>query len=123
MLLLMLVWYAADLLLLVFVGVLLSILLRHLSQPLRSYAGLEHGGALAVVTLVLLLVIALMTWFVAERVITQLDELSQQLPVALDDLNGRLDHYPWGRQILNGLWRSCCWGCSLALWACSWPRP
>jgi predicted PurR-regulated permease PerM len=103
LLLLLLVWYAADLLLLVFAGILVSILLRRLSAPLRNRARLEHGVALGLVTFVLLVAMALLTWFVAERINTQVNDLTVQLPIAVAEVSTRLARYTWLREVTNDL--------------------
>src|SRR4051812_31467417 len=48
-----LIWYAADLLMLVFAGVLVSILLRRLRALVRSVTSLGDGLSLTLVVLVL----------------------------------------------------------------------
>src|SRR4051812_24729080 len=69
-LLLVLVWYAADLLMLVFAGVLVSILLRRSSGLVRRATGLGDNLALALVVLVLGGVIAAFAWLVTDRIAT-----------------------------------------------------
>lgn len=103
MLLLLLIWYAADLLLLIFAGLLVSILLRRLSAPLSRWAGLGRGVALGLATFVLVVAIALLTWFVAGRIDTQANDLQEQLPMAIDEVTTRLARYTWLREVTNDL--------------------
>lgn len=103
MLVLTLVWYAADLLLLVFAGVLISILLRRFSHAVRDKTGLGRGLSLTIVTLALLVIIGLVGWFIAGRVGSQASELTQKLPVALETLRARLEGYSWAQQAIQNL--------------------
>lgn len=103
LILLLLVWYAADLLLLVFAGVLVANLLRSLSRPLHTRTGLSAGLALTLVILVIVAVIALVGWVVADRVGSQVNELAQQLPVAIAEFNQRLERYTWVQQVIAAL--------------------
>lgn len=103
LLLLLLVWYAADLLLLVFAGILVSILLRRVSAPLRRWAHLEHGAALGLATFTLLGIMTLLTWFVAGRIDTQVNELTERLPMAVAQISTRLARYTWLREVTNDL--------------------
>ncbi len=105
-LVLLLVWYAADLLLLVFAAVLVSVLLRGLSRALRNRTGLGRGWSLAIVVLALTVVIALTAWLVAGRVGEQARELTETLPRAVENLSGRLQQYEWGRRLLQSLPRT-----------------
>jgi hypothetical protein len=58
------VWYAADVLLLVFAGILASILLRGFSQFLTRKTGVGHGLSLALISLTLLTLIVAGVWLI-----------------------------------------------------------
>src|SRR5688572_4605041 len=73
-------WYAADLLMLVFAGVLVSILLRGFSRILMRATGLGHGPSLALVALGLIALVAAGAWMVTGRLGSQMSELQRQLP-------------------------------------------
>jgi hypothetical protein len=86
-LLLALVRYAKDLLMLVFAGILVSILLRRISGYLRKITGLGHSLALAIVTLALFGAIAVTGWLVAGRIASQANELTDRLRGALETVD------------------------------------
>ena len=97
------VWYAADLLLLVFAGILVSILLRGFSQLLTRKTGLGHGLSLALVSLTLLALIAAGVWLIGGSVGAQISELQQQLPRAVESLRRLIEQYDWGQSALEHL--------------------
>jgi predicted PurR-regulated permease PerM len=96
-----LLWYAADVLLLVFAGILLAAFLRGLSDPLSKYTGLRAGWALALVILLLVTLIALGGWFIAGQVAIQLDQLVESVPASLAELEQYVRQYAWGRTLLE----------------------
>lgn len=99
-LLLLLLWYAADVLLLVFAAVLLAVFLRGLSDMLSRRASLSAGWSLAVVTLTLAAVLTGTVWLLAPRISTQVDQFSEYLPRAVEQLTARVGRYGWGRRLL-----------------------
>lgn len=102
-LLLLFAWYAADLLMLVFAGVLVSILLRAFSSFVREKTGIGRGLSLALVSLVLLAVIAAAGWLIAARIGTQASELQQQIPQAVESVSNYITQYDWARNAVENL--------------------
>ena len=96
-------WYAADLLMLVFAALLVSILLRTFTEFVTRKTGMGHGVALALVSLVLVLFIPLIAWLVTGRIGTQVAELRLQLPQAVQYVRGYLGQYEWVRNALDSL--------------------
>ena len=103
MLVLLFVWYAADLLMLVFAGVLVSILLRGFSGWLRQKTGIGRGLSLAIVALALGILIIVVVWLVTGRIGEQVSELRQQLPVAVENVKHYFGQYEWARNAIEGL--------------------
>lgn len=99
MLLLLLIWYAVDVLLLIFGGVLLGILLRNCAL-LLGFTKLSRPWTLLIVTLLLVLIIGAGTWLLAGRIAAQTDELTERLPQAISSLQARIEQYGWGRRAL-----------------------
>jgi predicted PurR-regulated permease PerM len=102
-LVLVFVWYAAELLLLVFAGVLVSILLRGFSRFLTGKTGLGRGLSLTLVSLTLLALIAAGVWLIGGSVGSQISELQQQLPRAIENLRQFVEQYDWGRSAIASL--------------------
>jgi len=79
----LLVWYAVEVLLLVFAGILLAVFLLGLTVGLSRRTGLGENWSLAVVGLTLLLVTCGAVWWLAPSVAAQADELRRSLPESL----------------------------------------
>ncbi|MBA3322486.1 MAG: AI-2E family transporter [Pyrinomonadaceae bacterium] len=100
---LLFVWYAADLLLLVFAGVLVSILLRGFSRWLHRATNLGRGWSLALVTLTLVGVLFAIIWLAAGRIGAQANMLREQLPRAVESLSAQLEQYELGQRLIESL--------------------
>jgi predicted PurR-regulated permease PerM len=100
---LLFVWYTADLLMLVFAGVLVSILLHGFSGIVRRATGAGPGVSLALVTAVLGGLGAGLVWFATVRLGSQVSELLQQLPRAIDHLQGYLARFQWAQAAIATL--------------------
>ncbi len=98
---LLLVWFALDLLLLLFAGVLLAIFLRTLASGLARYTGLPVGLSLAAVCLTLVGVLVVGGWLYAPRLAEQSDQLTEALPAVASDLTSWLRQYSWGEWLLD----------------------
>ena len=99
----LLLWYAVDVLLLVFAGVLFGVLLRGVTRMLKRLTKLSHGWSLAVVLITLLVVTGLTGWLLAERIAEQSSALAEALPRALEASTARLRSYSWGERVLAEL--------------------
>jgi predicted PurR-regulated permease PerM len=95
-----LIWYAADVLLLIFGGILLAVFLCGLSGLVSKYTGLANGWSLALVVVTLGALLGLGGWLVAGQVAYQLDLLVEHLPGSLRKLEAYLSRYAWGRWLL-----------------------
>lgn len=97
------VWYAVDLLLLVFAGALLAVFLRGLSDGLSRHTPLSDSWSLAVVVLTLLAVFGVGAWLLAPEVSVQLDQLIEQLPRSVKQIKTLIGHYEWGRHLVANM--------------------
>ena len=100
---LMFIWFAADLFMLVFASVLISVLLRSFTSFVTRKTGMGDGFALVVVTLGLVVLIAATAWLVTGRLGTQVAELQLQLPQAVQNLRNYLGQYEPVRNALDSL--------------------
>lgn len=96
-----LLWYGAQVVLLIFTGLLLAVLLRSLSVWLRDHTPLSDGWALAVVVVGLIALVTLGIWLVIPTIAAQGQQLSEQLPQAFTRVRQRLDQIPWINQLLS----------------------
>jgi predicted PurR-regulated permease PerM len=100
---LLFVWYASDLLMFVFAGVLVSILLRGFSRFLRRKTGIGRGLSLAIVTLVIVAIIAAGAWLIAGRIGSQMGELWRKLPLAVENLLRYVGQFEWVSRAIDSL--------------------
>lgn len=101
--LLLLIWAAADVLLLVFGGILLAVFLRGLAVLLSKYTSLPVFWSLLVVLLLLSLIAGLGGWLLGSSLVGQVDQLSARLTQTGQQLKTELQRYEWGRQLIAGL--------------------
>lgn len=99
----LLAWYAVNVMMLIFAGVLLAILLRSLADWLSLYTPLPKTASLVAVLLLLVLMAGGLAWLIAPRVSMQIDELSRTIPEAVGQIQSRLEVPTWGRGVIEGL--------------------
>lgn len=99
--LLYVLWQVADVLLIIFAGVLLALFLRGLADLLAAHSRLSRGWSLAVVLLGLVGVAAGGAWALSGDIAAQVDQLAQDLPRALRSLRETVERYEWGRVLLS----------------------
>ena len=96
-------WYAADVLLLVFAGVLLAVFLRSLSGWLSRRTPLSGAWSVAAVVAALAALLGLCFWLFAPSVAAQLDQLSEGLPRSAERVGRYLENYRWGRSLVSNV--------------------
>ena len=93
-------WFAKEVFLLSFAGILFGVLLRSLGNLVHKYTGLSSGWALTVVVLSGALLIGEGGALLAPSLAEQMDQLLTDLPHSTDALKKSLRHYKWGQQLL-----------------------
>lgn len=101
--LLLLVAQVVLVFMLIFGGILIALFLRALSDPLAAHTPLSPAWALAIVVTLLTVTVGLGLWWLAPEIAIQIDQLTQQLPRALQKLGERLARYPWMQRLLEQL--------------------
>lgn len=99
-----LVWLATrlvDVLLLVFAGLLLTVLLRAPADWLSARTRISPTWSVLLVVLVILGALGGTGWAVAPEVGRQFDQLVAQLPGAVQKATASLEQYGWGRWLLE----------------------
>lgn len=97
----LLIWYGAEVLLLVFAGLLFAVFLYSLSMFVQEYTSLKNGGALLVVLGLLASGTILGSWLLAPSIVQQVNELTQRLPQAVARARQQVAEYPLAQQILS----------------------
>lgn len=96
-----LAWALADVLMLMFGGVLLATALRALSDPLSVHSPLSSRLALLVVVVALAGLLAAVLWVSGAQIASQLQQLTQVLPGAVESMRRWLDASPLGATVVN----------------------
>jgi predicted PurR-regulated permease PerM len=95
-------WTAAQVLLLFFGALLLSIVFRAVSNALCRYTRLPEGWALAIVVISLIAAVGLAAWLLTPSVVEQFGEFIERLPDAARQVEEFLERYGVAGQILTG---------------------
>jgi predicted PurR-regulated permease PerM len=89
--------------LLLFAGVLFSIVLSASADWINRRLHLPRLWALASLLLLLIVTFGFTIWLVGDRVSSEVQNLSQQLPDTAATLHGNLAHHTWGRAVLRSM--------------------
>jgi predicted PurR-regulated permease PerM len=97
----LLLWYVAEVFLLVFAGILIAVFLHGSSSWVSRHTRLSHGLSLTVVVLGLVALCGLSVWLLAPEVASQISRLSNELPGSLEGIRSRIAQYGWGRGVIE----------------------
>lgn len=98
-----LLWLASSVLLVVFAGLLLAILLDHLSRRLRRWLPFRQQAVVSLLVVGGFAVLGLGGWLLAPGVAEQTNELLEAIPRAVQQLQNSLRGYGFLQQILGSL--------------------
>jgi predicted PurR-regulated permease PerM len=98
---LVLIWYAVDVVLLAFIGILLAILLRAPADWLAARTGLSESWSLALVGLVVLALLGAGGVLFGRGVAGEALQLVDRIPEILETIRERLQQTEFGRRVLN----------------------
>ena len=96
-------WFARDVLLLAFAGVLLAVFLRTLARWINARTGLPTGAALAAVVVLLLGGTTVIFWTRGPSIAAEFDALREGIPRAAAAVEARLQGSEWGRRLVAEL--------------------
>lgn len=97
------IWYAIDVVMLIFAGILVAIFFRSFSDLLSDHTPLSDGWSLAMVVVLFLGFFGLAGWFLSPEIGVQVEQLAERLPKATDRLRETIQQYAWGRQLISQL--------------------
>ncbi len=95
------IYYAFDVLLLFFAGVLLAIFLRGLADLTRRYTKLSEGLSVLLVSLILLVILGGAIALLAPSVAEQARHLRDELPKSARQASAYISQFGWGRAIIE----------------------
>lgn len=97
---LLVLWFARDVLLLGFAGVLLAVFLRTVACWIHDRTRLPTGVALAAIVVLIVGGIAVMFWARGPAIVAELDALRADTPQAVASAKARLQQSDWGRRLV-----------------------
>ncbi|HEX6295772.1 MAG TPA: AI-2E family transporter [Burkholderiales bacterium] len=97
--LLVLLWYAIDVFLLLFMGVFIAVLLRAPADWLAGRTGWSEGVTLSLVIFLLIALLGVGGFFFGRTVVNQSWQLTQQLPKVVEKVRERLRRTDYGKQL------------------------
>ncbi|MFB2876794.1 AI-2E family transporter [Floridanema aerugineum] len=98
-------WAIADVILLLFTGVLFAVILRTLAKPIVRYTPLTDKWALAVVLLVIVLSLGIGGWLFIPEVINQADQLVAGVREAINRIESIINQNPWTQRLFGGVFQ------------------
>jgi predicted PurR-regulated permease PerM len=99
--LIFLTWAIADMLLLLFAGVLLGVVLRTLAKPIARRTPLGDKLSLLIVVLVLFIILAIVGWLFVPEIVNQTEQLVDGVTAAIKQIEQILSQYGWGERLLE----------------------
>lgn len=97
------VWFASDVLLLIFACVLFAVLLYDLSSRLEKRLHISHGLALAMLVVLMFGTVGGGSWLIAPQISAQATELGMAVPLAIEGLRDALQEYDFLGTVLGAL--------------------
>lgn len=95
--------YLAQMLLVIFGGVLFAILLAALTDVLKRRLHLPRGIALTLAVIAFFGLLVAVGWFAGPRVAEQFVRLGERMPQAVNEIQDALNQSEWGKSLLDGL--------------------
>ena len=94
-----LLWYAGDILLVIFAAILCAVVLRAMSDWIAAKTPLGQRAAYLVTLLLLTAAAGLTIWILGPRVVNQAGQIVQNIPRSVAAAQSHLNQYDWGRYI------------------------
>lgn len=94
-------WFAADVFLLLFIGLLLAVFLDKLARLLSGWTSLGHGWSLAVVLVVMATLFAGAGALFSYRIADEMDGIKKDLQSAWQQLEKQSGKYEWSKQLVT----------------------
>ena len=100
---LLVIWFARDVLLLAFAGVLLAVFLRTVTRWVHERTGLLTGVALGLIVVLLVGSLGVIFWARGPAIATEFESLRADIPRAATAVKARLQETDWGRRLVAEL--------------------
>lgn len=98
-----LLWYARDIFLVAFAGILLAVFLNALAGWLSAHSPIPYGWAVALVVIGPLVLLGLIGWLLEQRLAGELQQFQKQIPTSWEQVKTQLQKSTWGQWIVSRL--------------------
>ncbi len=102
-------WFASDIFLMAFAGVLLAIVLRSISNAIARITHFGSGPSLLTVIVLFIAVVTLAARFIAPKLSAEIDQLRSNLPPAWREATAWLNQNQWSGDLLKKLQHGAIW--------------
>jgi predicted PurR-regulated permease PerM len=99
------VWFASNIFLMAFAGILFAIMLRTASDTIARLTNLGAGVSLAITSIAILALASMAGWFVAPNMSAEIDQLRTDLPSAWGQLTAWLHKSQWAGDLVDRIQR------------------
>ena len=99
----LLLWLASKVFLLFFAASLFGIFLRAIADLIKSFTHWSRDWSLAAAILLLLCLFSGLGWLLAPSVSKEVQQVSNELPQAIQKLEAQLRQYSWGNTVVDKL--------------------
>lgn len=96
----LLFWFAGEILLVIFGGILLGVVLRTAADWLHDRTHLGRRLSYTIVVLTIFALLGLIIWWLGPRVVDQAGQIVQVIPRSVAELRDNLATKSWGKQVI-----------------------
>jgi predicted PurR-regulated permease PerM len=97
------VWLLADIVLVIFMAALIAVMLRGVADWAADRAGMPQRVMLAVVTVLVVVLLAGFLYYIGPRLLAQSQDLWTRLRQTLDQLHQTYGNTPWGKALFSDI--------------------
>lgn len=98
-----LLWLAANLLFLVFGGILLAVFLRAVTEPIAQRTPLSERWALSVLLLGFVVIVGLAVWIFGPQLAGQVEGMGEEITEIAGEVRETLEGHPLGQRLVEAL--------------------
>ena len=95
------VWFAVDVFLLIFAGILLGVFLFSLTELVGRWAPLGYGWRLTLVSIVLFGSLGGALVYMIPQIVSQVTQLTEELDTSIGGIRRQVQQLPWGERLLG----------------------
>ena len=95
------VWFAGNVLVVIFAGILFGVLLRAAADWIQQRTGLGARSSYLLLVLAIAVVLGSLTWALGPRIVEQAAQIEQTIPTSIEQARQQLNQRPWGGYLIS----------------------